>query len=228
MYGIPWDSYHTSLLCSGSRNKVEKNTTMMPSHVATKLLQTLLLLAMLAASLAFMPSNNNIHFATRLSSTSLFGSTTVSPPDTETEKREKKDDSIIPPDQGDVRGPLEWLIDDPLVSREDEDPFHILLLDETFVKNERMTIEYAASSCVYVLRMPYDEAAELVSHAKTEGFSCLGTWNHDECLKLGAQLQQRDLICRVVPFCQGGDRAWQARNAESGEDMKRAEDVGYE
>mmetsp|Transcript_1076 Transcript_1076/g.1456 ORF Transcript_1076/g.1456 Transcript_1076/m.1456 type:complete len:204 (-) Transcript_1076:393-1004(-) len=203
---------------------------MMPSHVTKIFLQTMLLVAMFtASSFAFMPMPGNNHFfATRCSTTSLFGSTTVSPPDTETEKREKKDDSIIPPDQGDVRGPLEWLIDDPLVSREDEDPFHIILLDETFVKNERMTIEYAASSCVYVLQMPYDEAAELASHAKTEGFSCLGTWSHDECLKLGAQLQQRDLICRVVPFCQGGDRAWQARNAESGDDMKRAEDVGYD
>ncbi|KAK1741160.1 hypothetical protein QTG54_008412 [Skeletonema marinoi] len=201
---------------------------MMPNNATTKLL----LAALLAPSLAFMPSSTPhpaITTTTRLCrTTSLFGSTTISPPDTETEKREKKDDSIIPPDEGDVRGPVEWLIDDPLVSREDEDPFHILLLDETFVKNERMTIEYAASSCVYVLRMPYDEAAELASHAKTEGFSCLGTWNHDECLKLGKQLQQRDLICRVVPFCQGGDRAWQARNAESGEGMKRADDVGYD
>jgi len=186
----------------------------------------LLALATIAAlSSAFMPSNNN-HFASTTTRSPLFASTTVAPPETETEKREKKDDSIIPPDQGDVRGPLEWLIDDPLVSREDEDPYHILLLDETFVKNKRMTIEYAASSCVYVLQMPYDEAAELASHAKTEGFSCLGTWNHDECLKLGKQLQQRDLICRVVPFCEGGDRAWQARKVEGG--MKRAEDAGYE
>mmetsp|Transcript_17791 Transcript_17791/g.29128 ORF Transcript_17791/g.29128 Transcript_17791/m.29128 type:complete len:222 (+) Transcript_17791:3-668(+) len=206
-------------------SQVEKKTTMMHSHTATKFVQAVLLLAMFAASVAFMPSSANHHLAT---TTRLFGSTTVAPPETETEKREKKDDSIIPPDQGDVRGPLEWLIDDPLVSREDEDPFHILLLDETFTKNERMTIEYAASSCVYVLQMPYDEAAELASHAKTEGFSCLGTWNHDECLKLGRKLQQRDLICRVVPFCQGGDRAWQARNAESGDGMKRAEDVGYD
>lgn len=178
-------------------------------------------------STAFMPPSNNNHLAST-TRWPLF-STTVAPPETQTEKREKKDDSLIPPDQGDVRGPLEWLIDDRLVSREDEDPFHILLLDETFVRNKRMTIEYAASSCVYVLQMPYDEAAELASHAKTEGFSCLGTWNHDECLKLGKQLQQRDLICRVVPFCEGGDRAWQARNAESaGEGMKRAEDIGYD
>ena len=60
--------------------------------------------------------------------------------------------------------------------------------------------------------MPYDEAAELAAHAEKEGFSCLGTWSHEECQRLGKQLQNRDLVCRVVPFCEGGDRAWQARN----------------
>lgn len=148
--------------------------------------------------------------------------TVIKPPETETERREKQDETGIPPDEGDIRGPVEWLVDDPLVSREDDEPFHILLLDETFV-NPRMTIEYAASSCVYVLRMPYDEAAELVAHAEKEGFSCLGTWSHEECVTLGKQLQNRDLVCRVVPFCQGGDRAWQARDAKDENDMKRAE-----
>ena len=187
----------------------------------------LLLVALATIGVLSSAFSNNYHLAATTRCRSLFGSTTLTP-DTETEKREKKDDSIIPPDQGDVRGPVEWLIDDALISREDEDPFHILLLGETFEKNKRMSIEYAASSCVYVLQMPYDEAAELASHAKTEGFSCLGTWNHEECQRLGKQLQNRDLVCRVVPFCQGGDRAWQARNAESGEGMKRAEDAGYE
>ena len=126
--------------------------------------------------------------------------------------------------EGEIRGPVEWLIDDLEVSREEGEPFHILLLDETFVQNERMTIEYAASSCVYVLSIPYDEAAELVAHAEAEGFSCLGTWGHGECVRLAGELQTRDLVCRVVPFCEGGDRAWQARKAEG--DMKRAEDAG--
>jgi len=188
---------------------------------------TRLLLVALVAAAAIAPLSA-FTIVTTARCMPLFGSTTFAPPETETDKRTKKDDTIIPPDQGDVRGPLEWLIDDPLVSREDDDPYHILLLDETFVRNKRMTIEYAASSCVYVLQMPYDEAAELVSHAKTEGFSCLGTWSHDECLRLGKQLQNRDLICRVVPFCEGGDRAWQARNAKDGQGMKRAEDAGHE
>ena len=118
------------------------------------------------------------------------------------------------------------LIDDPLVSREVDEPFHILLLDKTFVQNERITIQYVATSCSYVLGMPYDEAAELAASAESQGFSCLGTWAHEECLRLAGQLQNRDIVCRVVPFCEGGDRSWQARNADS--DMKRAEsDAGF-
>lgn len=145
-------------------------------------------------------------------------STVIKPPETETQrrrtnKRQDENNLGIPPDEGNIRGPIEWLIDDPLISREYDDPFHILLLDATFTQNERITIPYVASSCAYVLSMPYDEAAELAAHAEKEGFSCLGTWSHEECVRLGRQLQNRDVICRVVPFCEGGDRAWQARNA---------------
>lgn len=163
-------------------------------------------------------------------STPLF-STVIPGTETETEKKEKESwkegEFEIPSDENEIRGPVEWLIDDVQVSRDDEEPFHILLLDETYAKNERITIEYVASSCAYVLAMPYDEAAELAAHAEKEGFSCLGTWSHAECTRLGTQLQNRDLVCRVVPFCEGGDRAWQARNAEEGADMKRAEDDGW-
>lgn len=158
------------------------------------------------------------------STTSLFMSTVVSPPETETERRKKREDVNIPPGEGEIRGPVEWLIDDPLISREDEEPFHILLLDQTFRQNERVTIQYVASSCSYVLSMPFDEAAELAAHAEKEGFSCLGTWSHEECVRLGGQLTNRDIVCRVVPFCEGGDRSWQARNAEDKDGMKRAED----
>ena len=139
--------------------------------------------------------------------------------ETETEKRTDKlipgEDNKTPATQTDgsgFKGPIEWLIDDPQVSREDNDPFHILLLDETYINNPKITIEYVASTCTYVLGMPYDEAAELAAHAEKEGFSCLGTWTHEECQRLGKQLQKRDLVVRVVPFCEGGDRAWQARN----------------
>lgn len=192
----------------------------------TKLWNLLTVLAPLGRSSAFVAPGQRYsgNPAAALRPAALFASTTVIP-GTETETdREQDEDLKIPPSEGEVRGPVEWLIDDPLVSREVEDPFHILLLDETFTKNERVTIEYVASSCSYVLGMPYDESAELAAHAEKEGFSCLGTWSHEECLRLGNQLQNRDIVCRVVPFCQGGDRAWQARNARDDSGMKRAED----
>mmetsp|Transcript_22109 Transcript_22109/g.53565 ORF Transcript_22109/g.53565 Transcript_22109/m.53565 type:complete len:202 (-) Transcript_22109:357-962(-) len=178
--------------------------------------------ALLQSSSAFVTSNCNQCSATTTHNlqhqqSQRFMSTVIPGTETETEKREK----LIPgtenvpateTDGAGSKGPIEWLIDDRLVSREDNDPFHILLLDETYVQKPEITIEYVASSCTYVIGMPYDEAAELAAHAEKEGFSCLGTWSHEECQRLGKQLQNRDLICRVVPFCEGGDRAWQARN----------------
>ncbi len=175
-------------------------------------------LALLINSSAFVFTYGSSTIST--STNQLFMSTTVIPgTETETEKREKelkrgKDKSPTPETDSSGagnRGPIEWLIDDAQSSRDDNDPFHILLLDETF-NNVKITIEYVASTCTYVLSMPYDEAAELAAHAEQEGFSCLGTWGYQECIRLGKQLQKRDLVCRVVPYCEGGDRAWQARN----------------
>jgi hypothetical protein len=186
--------------------------------------------ATILLSSAFVTGPNSRQCGTSASqrASPLFMATVIKPPETETEKRQKKDGLKIPEGEGDIRGPVEWLIDDPIVSREFDEPFHILLLDQTFTQNDRITIEYVASSCTYVLAMPYDEAAELASHAEKEGFSCLGTWNHDECTTLAGQLQNRDIVCRVVPFCEGGDRAWQARkDAKDESDMKRAEDAGW-
>ena len=67
--------------------------------------------------------------------------------ETETEKRTDKlipgEDNKTPATQTDgsgFKGPIEWLIDDPQVSREDNDPFHILLLDETYINNPKITI----------------------------------------------------------------------------------------
>jgi hypothetical protein len=186
-----------------------------------------LIVSLLPSLSAFVPSP--VVVVDRRSSP-LMMSTVIKPPggNTETEKRRKKRNlDIAPPqDEGDIRGPVEWLIDDALISRDEDDPYHILLLDATFAKNKRITIEYVATSCAYVLSMPYDEAAELSAHAESEGFSCLGTWGHEECLRFGRELQNRDIVCRVVPFCEGGDRAWQARDArdESSSGMKRAEE----
>jgi len=188
------------------------------------------LVTIISSASSFITTSCNIQqfvsHAPYATTTSLWGSTTAIP-GTDEKQKQDEDESIIPPSEGETRGPVEWLIDDKMISREFDDPFHILLLDETFANNDRITIEYVASSCAYVLSMPYDEAAELASHAEQEGFSCLGTWGHEECLRLGKQLQQRDIVCRVVPFCEGGDRAWQARNADS--EMKSAnDDTGWD
>lgn len=106
---------------------------------------------------------------------------------------------------------LEYLIDSA-ESREMEDPFHILLMQSTFEK-PKITISYVAGSLEYVLAMPYDEAVEQSRFAKQEGFSCLGTWPREECLALGRKLQMRDIVCRVVPYVEGGQRGWQAKDA---------------
>lgn len=98
-------------------------------------------------------------------------------------------------------------------SREMDDPYHILLLGQTFEK-PKITVPYVASSLNYVLNMPTDEATELSQFSHDHGMSCLGTWSREECLTLGRQLQVRDLVCRVVPYCEGGQRGWQAKDAE--------------
>jgi hypothetical protein len=108
-------------------------------------------------------------------------------------------------------GDLEYLIDED-VSREMDDPFHILLLGSTFDK-PKITVPYCAGSLEYVLNMPNTEATELSNAAEESGISCLGTWPREMCLSLGKKLQVRDLVCRVVPYVQGGQRGWQAKDA---------------
>lgn len=109
---------------------------------------------------------------------------------------------------------LEYL-QDSSESRENEDPFHILLLGSTFEK-PKITVPYVSGSLEYVLSMPSGEARELSQFAHDEGMSCLGTWPREECLGLGRALQVRDLVCRVVPYCEGGQRGWQAKDADAG------------
>jgi hypothetical protein len=112
-----------------------------------------------------------------------------------------------------TKGPMEWL-EDSMESREMDDPFHILLLGQTFEK-EKITVPYVSSTLQYVLEMPADEATELSQFSFENGMSCLGTWPREECLSLGRQLQVRDIVCRVVPYCEGGHRGWQAKDADS-------------
>jgi hypothetical protein len=155
------------------------------------------------------------------------GSTTVDAPtrertDRDTSRRTRRSSDrdrdrsgglSLDDDDGTDHPDLEYLVD-PRESREADDPFHLLLLGSTFDK-PRVTLPYVAGSLEYVLGMPGGEAAELAGFAREEGVSCLGTWARSECLGLGKQLQRRDLVCRVVPYCEGGQRGWQARDASS-------------
>ena len=142
----------------------------------------------------------------------LQGATTVEPPTREkTDRKTRRDDDLVHDGKDEVDYPdLEYLIDSA-EAREMEDPFHILLMQSTFEK-PKITISYVAGSLEYVLAMPYDEAVEQSRFAKQEGFACLGTWPREKCLKLGRQLQMRDIVCRVVPFAEGGQRGWQAKD----------------
>merc|ERR1740133_72774 len=106
------------------------------------------------------------------------------------------------------QGPLEWLEDNPEELRDMEDPFHILLLDQTFEK-PKITVEYVATNLQYVIAMPLGDATEHSQFCYDNGMSCVGVWPREECLKLGRQLQLRDIVCRVTPFVEGGNRAWQ-------------------
>ena len=116
-------------------------------------------------------------------------------------------------DDDDDYNDLEYMMDNQ-ASRAWDDPFHILLLGQTFEK-PKVTVPYVAGSLEYVLTMPRIEATELSRFAKAEGLACLGTWPREECLTLGRQLQVRDIECRVVPFCPGGQRGWQAKDSSS-------------
>ena len=152
------------------------------------------------------------------------GATTVEAP-TETERKTGRDEGYANEDKKDVDYPdLEYLIDSA-ESREIEDPFHILLMQSTFEK-PKITISYVAGSLEYVLTMPYNEAVEQSRFAKQEGFSCLGTWPREKCLKLGRQLQMRDIVCRVVPFAEGGQRGWQAKDASASSSSSSSSNSG--
>jgi hypothetical protein len=112
------------------------------------------------------------------------------------------------------------------VSRELDDPFHILLLGATF-EQPKITVPYVTGSLTYVLNMPQSEATEVSQFAQEHDMACLGTWTREECLSLGRQLQVRDIVCRVVPYTEGGQRGWQAKDGNNeqvvGEQSSNAE-----
>lgn len=161
---------------------------------------------------AFAPAS--LQQPQRSSTAPLFrGATTMEPPTQEKTFTSNDTGDFVDDDtsNNDDYGDLEYLIDSA-ESREMEDPFHILLLGSTFEK-PKITVHYVSGSLEYVLDMPPQEATELSKFAYQEGMSCLGTWPREECLSLGKQLQRRDIVCRVVPFVEGGQRGWQAKDA---------------
>mmetsp|Transcript_12961 Transcript_12961/g.24360 ORF Transcript_12961/g.24360 Transcript_12961/m.24360 type:complete len:230 (-) Transcript_12961:82-771(-) len=201
--------------------------------------QTLISISIFYITNAFspLPNTNALHSSSSLttslaswSSSSLDMSTVVAPPEEKTKtkigggksgffggrQQQQDDDKNINPGEISKRNdaPLEYL-EDEWSTRNPEDPFHILLLDTTFTKNERVTVSYVVGCLEYVLCMPSDEARELTEMAVVNGLSCLGTWEREECLSLGRQLQIRDLVVRVVPYCEGGMRGWQMKNADA-------------
>ena len=134
---------------------------------------------------------------------------TVAPPRRKTRRRTRTTPAPQKPEN-----PLEYLMDEDAL-RGDEDPFHILLLGETFAQ-PRITVTYVTGQLCYTLDMPERDALEHAQFASEQGLSCLGTWKRKECLELGEKLQLRDIRCRVVPGADGGGRPWQARNANGG------------
>lgn len=172
---------------------------------------------------AFMPQSQPAAARSFARPLELFMSTTTAPPPPKTDRRTATETDRRTRTGGGTEfddivryndSPLEYL-EDEWSTRDPEDPFHILLLGSTYSK-PRITVPYVAGSLSYVLDMPEDEGTNHASFAKEEGMSCLGTWTREECLELGRQLQVRDLVCRVVPYCDGGNRGWQAKDAGAG------------
>lgn len=159
--------------------------------------------------------------------TQLFGASTVEAPtrpdtDRKTNKRngnnndekdQRRSNDANDNDNG-VTNDLEYYID-PSESREMNEPFHILLMGSATYIQPKVTVNYVSSTIQYVLGMPSTDAYELSQFAYDNNMSCLGTWTREECLKYGKQLQNRDVICRVVPYCVGGQRGWQAKDAST-------------
>mmetsp|Transcript_4263 Transcript_4263/g.4041 ORF Transcript_4263/g.4041 Transcript_4263/m.4041 type:complete len:191 (-) Transcript_4263:341-913(-) len=155
-------------------------------------------------------------------------STTTAPPREKTRRKttpkrgQREDDDRIRKYND---NPLEYM-EDEFATRNPEDPFHILLLDATFEQNERITIQYVSNSVSYVCDMPEGDAFELTSMAASNGMSCLGTWKRETCLSLGRKLQNMDIVCRVVPYTDGGSRSWQAKGSDMGSGADEYIDVG--
>ena len=179
----------------------------------------LLVVALLCSGTLRVPSVNGFQpsmMSTSRRRTAMAGTTTVEPPTREEQRTSEAqgaffDDEDVTNDDDDDYPDMEYLIDSQ-EAREMDDPFHILLMGSTFDK-PKISVPYVAGSLEYVLGMPSNDATELASFAKEHGLSCLGCWPRAECLQLGRKLQIRDIVCRVVPYAEGGQRGWQAKQA---------------
>lgn len=105
-----------------------------------------------------------------------------------------------------VAGELEYLYDETEEGRySNDDLYHIILMPSTFHSknketNNMLTIENVAETCTEILGIEATRAYDISLFVKHEGFSCLGTWTHTECLSIGKELLSRELDCRIVPF----------------------------
>jgi len=105
-----------------------------------------------------------------------------------------------------VAGELEYLYDETEEERySNDDLYHIILMPSTFHNknketNNMLTIENVAETCTEILGIEANRAYDISLFVKHEGFSCLGTWTHRDCISIGRELSSRELDCRIVPF----------------------------
>lgn len=194
---------------------------MMRNNMNTWLFLLVLSTMALSMTTAYSTAAARSPFGMSTVSPPMMGSTITAPPDTDIDKKVGNDDDDQQQetfDEFEIRkqGPLEYLEDDPNEMRDMKDPFHILLLGETFLK-PKLSVNYVSGALQFVLDMPYEDAVDATVFCKEQGISCVGTWSREECLTLGKELQNRDLAIRVVPFVPGGQRGWQAnKDADAG------------
>lgn len=166
------------------------------------LLVSLILLLEFKTTVSAVKITSKPPFLQMTAGSSLLEMSTVAAPTRKRERYRRK--SPLAPQER-TQTPLEYLLDED-ASRGDDEPFHILLLGDTFEK-PRMTESYVVGQLCYTLGMPEPDAQEHAAFASEQGISCLGIWSRKICLELGEKLQARDLVCRVVPLAKGGGQS---------------------
>jgi hypothetical protein len=129
-------------------------------------------------------------------------------------------------EEDDHERPLEYLYEE-IEGREDDAPFHILLLPSTF-KDSRTSVDEVAFNCAHVLNIPYDQAYEMSMFAKYEAFSVLGAWSRKECIEMGELLKELNVECRLVPHEEWLDEWEDAELLSHDDDFDSAADIEAE